>query len=154
MKKLLVALLLGTTLTVTACADATDTTTTAGDVTTTTAAATTTAGEATTTAGEATTTGTTTGEAQTKEITTSGMSEGLVVKVTATPDTIQAVEIVSHEETEGISDPAIENLPKKIVEENSFEVDGETGATMTSDAIKEAVKQALTEMGYDLENFK
>ncbi len=145
MKKILIALLMGTALTVTACADGTDTTTTAG-VTTTTAV--------TTTAAGTTTAGTTMGEAQTKEITTSGMGEGLIVKVTATPDTIQAVEIVSHNETEGISDPAIENLPAKIVEENSFEVDGETGATMTSDAIKEAVKQALTEMGYDLANFQ
>ncbi len=140
MKKLLVALFMGTALTVTACSGGTDTTTTAGT------AATTTASAGTTTA--------TSGEAQTKEVTTSGMSEGMVIKVTATPDTIQSVEIVEHNETEGISDPAIENIPAKIVEENSVAIDVETGATMTSDAIIKAVEQALTEMGYDLANFK
>ncbi len=94
------------------------------------------------------------GEAQTKEVTVTGMHEGLKVKVTATADKNEAVEVVEHSETEGISDPAIANMPGKITEANKVTVDGETGATMTSNGIKAAVEQALTEMGYDIAKFK
>lgn len=71
------------------------------------------------------------------------MNDGLKVKVTATADKIEKVEIVEHKETAGISDPA-----------NKIKVDGETGATYTSDGIKAAVKQALTEMGFDTAKFE
>lgn len=91
---------------------------------------------------------------QTKEVTVKGMNDGLKVKVTATADKIEKVEIVEHKETAGISDPAIKNMPGKIVAANKIKVDGETGATYTSDGIKAAVKQALTEMGFDTAKFE
>lgn len=94
------------------------------------------------------------GEAQTKEVTVKGMNDGLKVKVTATAEKIEAVEVVEHDETAGISDDAIAKMPGKIVEANSIAVDGESGATYTSDGIKAAVKQAIEEMGFDAAKFE
>lgn len=91
---------------------------------------------------------------QTKEVTVKGMADGLKVKVTATADKISAVEIVSHNETDGISDNALKNMPSKIVTANKITVDGESGATYTSDGIKKAVEQAIVEMGLDASKFK
>lgn len=93
-------------------------------------------------------------DSQTKEVTVTGMYEGLKVKVTATEDKIEKVEVVEHNETEGTSDPAIANMPGKIVDANKVNVDVETGASMTSEGIKKAVEQALEEMGYDVAKFK
>ena len=45
-----------------------------------------------------------------------GMGGTLTVKVTMDGDKIAKVEIVSHSESEGISDPAIEAVPDEIVE--------------------------------------
>jgi len=50
---------------------------------------------------------------------------------------------LSHKETPGISDPAIEEIPKRMVKTNSPEVDIVSGATKTSNGIIEAVKIAL-----------
>jgi uncharacterized protein with FMN-binding domain len=47
------------------------------------------------------------------------------------------------EETEGIGSKAVEQLPAKIKEANSTNVDAITGATFTSKAIIEAVNKAL-----------
>ncbi len=91
---------------------------------------------------------------QTKEVTVTGKEPGLKVSVTATADKISEVKIVSHNETPGMSDPAINKMPGKIVAANKITVDGESGATMTSDAIKKAVETALTEMKFDASKFK
>ena len=56
---------------------------------------------------------------------------------------ISKVEILDSKDTAGISDAAIEKLPEMIVSKNSPEVDSISGATSTSDAIKEAVTEAL-----------
>ena len=73
-----------------------------------------------------------------------GMGGPVKVKVTMDGDKIAAVEVVSHKETPGISDPAIKELPAAIVKAQSADVDGVAGATMTSNAIKDAVKKALS----------
>ena len=74
------------------------------------------------------------------------MGGKLVVKVTMDGDKIANVEIVEHSESENISDPAIEQLPKAIVEANGTEVDTISGATVTSKAIIEAVNNALAQV--------
>ena len=51
--------------------------------------------------------------------------------------------MLEHEETEGASDPAIENVPADIVAYQSTDVDVVSGVTYTSDAIMEAVQAAL-----------
>ena len=72
-----------------------------------------------------------------------GMHAGLKVAVTVEGGVITNVEVVEHNETDGISDPAIEGVPAAIVEANSPNVDVVSGATYTSDAIIEAVNLAL-----------
>ena len=56
---------------------------------------------------------------------------------------ISKIEIVEHQESEGISDPAIEQMPTRIIEAQSSKVDAVTNATMTSNAICHAVENAL-----------
>ncbi len=75
-----------------------------------------------------------------------GMGGDLYVKVTMDGDKISTVEIVQHAETDGISDPARDQIPGAIVEANSTEVDNVSGATITSKAIKEAVEDALSQV--------
>lgn len=73
-----------------------------------------------------------------------GMGGAVKVSVTVSGGKITAVEVVEHNETAGISDPAIEQMPAKIVDAQSTDVDAVAGATVTSEAIKEAVKAALS----------
>ena len=73
-----------------------------------------------------------------------GMGGAVKVSVTVSGGKITAVEVVEHNETAGISDPAIEQIPAKIVDAQSTDVDAVAGATVTSEAIKEAVKAALS----------
>ena len=73
-----------------------------------------------------------------------GMNGEVAVSVTIEGGAITAVEVTSHNETAGISDPAIEDLPGAIVEAQSAEVDTIAGCTMTSNAIIEGVKIALS----------
>lgn len=75
-----------------------------------------------------------------------GMGGPLVVKITMDGDKIAKVEIVSHNETAGISDPAIANIPGAIVAANSAQVDAVAGATMSSNGIMQAVADALTKV--------
>lgn len=78
--------------------------------------------------------------------TAEGMGGTLTVKVTMDGDKIAKVEVVSHTESEGISDPAIETVPDAIVEAQSTEVETVSGATVTSKAILAAVEDALTKV--------
>lgn len=77
-----------------------------------------------------------TGEAQ-------GYGGVLRVRVSMNGADITAVEVISHNETEGVGTRAIDVLPDMIVREDSVEVDSVSGATYTSQAIKEAVAQAI-----------
>ena len=72
------------------------------------------------------------------------MNGEVAVSVTIEGGAITAVEVTSPNETAGISDPAIEDLPGAIVEAQSAEVDTIAGCTMTSNAIIEGVKIALS----------
>ncbi len=75
-----------------------------------------------------------------------GMGGELTVKVTMDGEKIKSVEILSQNETKGISDPAIEKIPSAIVEAQSVEVDTVSGATTTSKAIIQAVTDALSKV--------
>ena len=72
-----------------------------------------------------------------------GNSDGLWVKVELTEDAIQSVEVLEHHETTGICEPAIEQIPVKIVMANSPYVDAVSGATKTSEGIKNAVVSCM-----------
>ena len=71
----------------------------------------------------------------------------LKVKVTMDGDKIAKIEVLSHNETAGISDPAFKTLPDAIVAANSTEVDTVSGATKTSQALIAAVNDALAQAG-------
>ena len=80
-------------------------------------------------------------------VTLTGTGEGfggeVTVTVTKEGDKIIEVVPVGANETPGIGDKAINELPAKIVEANSPDVDVIAGATITSKAIIYAVKNAL-----------
>ncbi|MEA5094856.1 FMN-binding protein [Sedimentibacter saalensis] len=75
--------------------------------------------------------------------TAKGFGGDVTVTVVVDGDDIVSVEAVGDSETNGIGSNAIDQLPAKIVEADSTEVDGVSGATVTSNAIKEAVNAAL-----------
>jgi len=77
-----------------------------------------------------------TGEAQ-------GYGGVLRVAVSMNGTDITSVKVVSHSETEGVGTRAIDALPGRIVEADSVQVDGVSGATVTSEAIKAAVSRAI-----------
>jgi len=91
--------------------------------------------------------------AEGERITGTGVGQGIdgdvVVEVEADASTIYAVNVVEQNETPGIGSVAAEQLPGAIVEANSIAVDGIAGATVTSNAIKDAIRQALTGAGID-----
>ena len=93
----------------------------------------------------------TTAEAPKAE-TLTGTGEGfggeVTVTVTKEGDKITNVEAVGANETAGIGDKAIKELPSKIVEANSTEVDVIAGATFTSKGIIYAVNNALDPAKY------
>lgn len=72
-----------------------------------------------------------------------GFGGELTVTVTTQDGTITGVTVDSHGETNGIGTRAIDELPAKIVETNSADVDAVAGATVTSNAIIAAVKNAI-----------
>ena len=62
-----------------------------------------------------------------------------------TSDCILSVHVLSHSETVNISDRAIDELPSRIVEAQTWDVDAVSSATFTSDAIREAVRDCLAQ---------
>lgn len=71
-----------------------------------------------------------------------GMHE-IKVSVEVKDSKIAKVTITKHEETANIAKPAIEQIPALIVEKNTPEVDVVSGATLASEGIINAVKNAL-----------
>lgn len=86
--------------------------------------------------------------------TAAGKNGDVKVEVTFSANAIDSVKVVEHSETAGISDGAIENIPTAIVENQSLAVDTVSGATITSDAILQAVADAVAQAGGDVEALK
>ena len=80
-----------------------------------------------------------------------GFGGELTVTVTTDADKITAVTVDSHNETPNIGTRAIDELPAKIVEANSADVDTVASATVTSNAIIAAVKNAIDPAAYPYE---
>lgn len=83
-----------------------------------------------------------------------GNNGAVSVSVTFSENAITDVVVGAHSETAGISDPAIERLPKAIVENQSLAVDAVSGATNTSNAILSAVEACVLLAGGDVEALK
>lgn len=92
--------------------------------------------------------------AGTYSATAKGRNGSLKVEVTVTDSAIKEVKVVEHTETEDIAKPAIESIPKAIVDKQSLAIDAVSGATITSDAILLAAETALKEAGGDIEALK
>lgn len=60
---------------------------------------------------------------------------------------ITSIEVTDSIETRFISDNAIKELPQDIIDNQSVLVDSYSGCTISSNALKNAVKNALTEAG-------
>jgi nitrite reductase (cytochrome c-552) len=91
--------------------------------------------------------------AQTLTGTAAGRNGDVTVEVIADDTMIYQVKVISHQETEGIGSVAAEKFPASIFSAQSVEIDGLSGATITSDAIKAAVMNALKSGGIDSDKF-
>ena len=79
--------------------------------------------------------------------TAKGMGGDVTVTLTLTDSKITGCTAEGADETQGIGTLALEQLPGQIAETGSIAVDGVSGATITSDAIKEAAAAALVAAG-------
>ena len=86
--------------------------------------------------------------------TAAGKNGDVKVEVTFSANAIESVKVVEHFETPSISDGAIENIPTAIVDNQSLAVDTVSGATITSEAILNAVADAVAQAGGDVEALK
>ena len=87
------------------------------------------------------------------EVAVLGHNGEMVVKTTISDGRLADVEVVSHQESRPITNAAINELPKTIVEHNSLNVDAASGATVTSAALLNAVKMAIEQAGGDPQDF-
>ncbi|MCI5773174.1 MAG: flavocytochrome c [Erysipelotrichaceae bacterium] len=104
---------------------------------------------------EGTTSTATTGNmtAGTYTVETRGMHEGLIIDVTVSEDKIEDIKVVESHETKGICDEALTTLPQLIIDNQSVNVDAMSGATISSNAVLRAVKDAIEQAGGDVNNF-
>lgn len=84
------------------------------------------------------------------EGTAQGRNGPVTVALTVDGQKITDVKVKSHQESRGISDPAISLLPKAILEAQSVKVDSISGATLTSKAILSAAGEAMKKAGFNL----
>ena len=75
-----------------------------------------------------------------------GFGGPVKVKVTMDGDKIAKIDVLSHGETPGISTPAFDAIPDAIIAAQSTEVDVVSNATRTSNALIEAVNNALAQI--------
>ena len=71
------------------------------------------------------------------------------VSVTLENGAMTDVTVTEQAETYGVSDYSISEMPKRIVEHQSWNVDVTTGATFSANAVKYAVRNALKEAGVE-----
>ena len=84
-----------------------------------------------------------------------GFNGAMAVKVTFSETKIESIEVVSSGETPEIGGAAMEKLIPLIIEANSTGVDGVSGATFSSNALRNAVSAAAEHAGCsNLEAFK
>ncbi|MGL5175870.1 MAG: flavocytochrome c [Cetobacterium sp.] len=83
-----------------------------------------------------------------------GYGGDILVEVEISGNVIKNLEILSHNETKIISDPAFNHIPKLIVEANTILVPNVSGCSMSSRGIREAVKNALIEAGENIDKLE
>lgn len=83
----------------------------------------------------------------TYEASAEGHNGAVHVSVTVSEDKIENVEVKDNSETRGLSDPAIQLIPSQIVAYQTLSTDVVSGATYTTVAIREAVKDCIEQAG-------
>ena len=97
-----------------------------------------------------------------------GMNDLVEVTMTVADKKISSLEVTSDKETPGIGSPLCDKdgnalleggeapttlIPREVMEKGSLKVDNVTGATVTSGAIKAAIKDCLEQAGANLDEW-
>ncbi|MCI6376993.1 MAG: FAD-dependent oxidoreductase [Clostridiales bacterium] len=93
-----------------------------------------------------------------------GLNGPVTVNVTVSEDAIEAIEVTAQQETPGIGAPLTEagyegdtpvaSIPAAIVANQTLNVDAVSGATITSYAVRNAVKDALVKAGANVDEWQ
>ena len=78
-----------------------------------------------------------------------GYAGDIKLNIIISDSKIKDINIIEHNETKIISDPAFEHVIKNIIEKNTILVPNVSGCSITSRGIREAVKDALIKAGAD-----
>ncbi len=74
-----------------------------------------------------------------------GFGGTMTIRVTVEGGRITAIQVVDHQETPDIAEPAFETMIQRILEAQDLDVDTVSGATVTAEALISAIHRALTE---------
>lgn len=86
----------------------------------------------------------------TYEASSKGFGGDIHVRVSVTGKVIESVEVLDNHETVNIGTFAVEMLPEKMLANQTVQVDALSGATVSSNAVKNAVAKALQNAGADV----
>lgn len=89
--------------------------------------------------------------AGTYEVSATGFHGDIKLSVTVDEEKIVSIDVVDHSETEGIGAAALPQLVESVLEHQTIGVDSVSGATVTSEAFKSAMNDALTQAGADMD---
>ena len=84
---------------------------------------------------------------QTVSATAKGYGGDITVTLTVKDSKITDVKIVGDGETKDVGSKAVEQMPEQIMSAQTYDVDGVSGATISSTSIKKATKEAMTAAG-------
>lgn len=87
----------------------------------------------------------------TYEAAAQGFHGDVKLSVTVDAEKITAIDILEHSETEGIGAAALPKLVETVLANQTIGVDSVAGATVTSEAFKAAMTDALTQAGADMD---
>ena len=76
------------------------------------------------------------------------------VSVTVEDGAITAIDVIEQNETPGIGDAALEQIPEVVIANQSLGVDVIAGATNSSNGLLEAIEDAVAQAGLDVEALK
>lgn len=80
-----------------------------------------------------------------------GFHGTIKLEVTVDAEAITGIEVVEHSETAGIGEAALPVLVESVLEHQTTGVDSVAGATVTSEAFKAALTDALNQAGADMD---
>lgn len=83
-----------------------------------------------------------------------GINGPIKVSVEVDSDKILEIKVLEHSETPTVSDLALDQIPTMVVDNQSLNIEAVSGATMSSNGILEAITDALTKAGADIEALK